>query len=83
MRPMGCGGSRKLQDLFVDRKVPRTQRARVPVVTDADGRILIVGSLAVDERAVVRTAGHRFQAPAEELVWIVLLGPVRGAGSAG
>ena len=44
-RPLGLGGrSRKLQDLFVDRKVPRDERTRVPLVLDAAGRVIwIVG----------------------------------------
>ena len=42
-RPLGLGGrSRKLQDLFVDRKVPRGERTRIPLVLDADGRIVWV-----------------------------------------
>ncbi len=42
-RPLGLGGrSRKLQDLFVDRKVPRAERARVPLVVDAAGRVVWV-----------------------------------------
>ena len=31
MRPLGLGGSRKLQDIFVDAKVPAMQRPTVPV----------------------------------------------------
>ena len=31
MRPLGLGGSRKLQDIFVDAKVPAAQRPEVPV----------------------------------------------------
>ena len=49
MRPMGLGGSRKLQDLFVDRKVPREQRPLVPVV-EAGGEIAWVAGVAADER---------------------------------
>lgn len=41
-------GHRKLQDLFVDRKVPRTERDRVPIVTDAEGRIVWVAGHALD-----------------------------------
>jgi tRNA(Ile)-lysidine synthase len=51
MRPLGLGGSKTLQDLFVDRKVPRPERARTPVVTDAAGRIVWVVGLAVAEAA--------------------------------
>jgi tRNA(Ile)-lysidine synthetase-like protein len=32
MRPRGFGGSRKLQDVYVDRKVPRRLRDSAPVV---------------------------------------------------
>lgn len=47
-RPLRLGGrSRKLQDLFVDRKVPRADRARVPIVLDADGRIVWVMGFGV------------------------------------
>ena len=35
-RPLGAAGTKKLQDLFTDRKVPRERRGSVPVV--ADGR---------------------------------------------
>ncbi len=40
--PLGMTGSKKLQDFFVDEKVPRRLRARAAVVTDADGRIVWV-----------------------------------------
>lgn len=32
-RPLGCPGGRKLQDILVDRKVPREERDRLPVLT--------------------------------------------------
>ena len=42
-RPPGLGGrGRKLQDLFVDRKLPRAERTRVPIVVDAEGRVVWV-----------------------------------------
>ena len=34
-RPLGAPGRRKVQDVFVDRKVPRNERDRVPIVVDA------------------------------------------------
>jgi tRNA(Ile)-lysidine synthase len=49
MRPLGLGGSRALQDLFTDRKVPRERRAGVPVVLSA-GEVAWVPGLAVGER---------------------------------
>jgi tRNA(Ile)-lysidine synthase len=49
MRPAGLGGTKTLQDLFTDRKVPRAERARVPVL-EAAGQVVWVAGLAVDER---------------------------------
>ena len=49
MRPLGLGGSRYLQDLFTDRKVPRARRARTPVVLSA-GEIAWVPGVATGER---------------------------------
>ncbi len=46
--PGPLGSRRKLQDYFVDRKVPRAERNRVPVVTDASDRIVWVGGYATD-----------------------------------
>jgi tRNA(Ile)-lysidine synthase len=51
IRPRGLGGSKKLQDLLVDRKVPRAERDRVPVVADATGRLVWVVGHAVDADA--------------------------------
>jgi tRNA(Ile)-lysidine synthase len=58
-RPLGAPGRRKLQDLFVDRKVPRGARDRVPVVVDRAGRIVwVVGHGIADEcRVTVAGAG--------------------------
>jgi tRNA(Ile)-lysidine synthase len=49
MRPVGLGGSKSLQDLFTDRKVPRALRRTLPVV-EAGGEIVWVAGVAVDER---------------------------------
>jgi tRNA(Ile)-lysidine synthase len=48
MRPLGVGGSKSLQDLFTDRKVPRSLRHALPVVT-SDGRIVWIAGVAVSE----------------------------------
>jgi tRNA(Ile)-lysidine synthase len=55
MRPLGRGGTRSLQDLFTDRKVPRERRATVPVVV-SDGEIAWVPGLATGERFRVTDA---------------------------
>jgi tRNA(Ile)-lysidine synthase len=48
MRPLGLGGSRSLQDLFTDRKVPRAQRSQLPVVLSA-GEIAWVPGVATGD----------------------------------
>jgi tRNA(Ile)-lysidine synthase len=47
-RIRAAGGTKSLQDLFTDRKVPREQRRGVPVV-EAGGELAWVGGLAVGE----------------------------------
>ena len=49
MRPAGLGGTKTLQDLFTDRKVPRALRHTLPVV-ESEGAIVWVAGVAVDER---------------------------------
>jgi tRNA(Ile)-lysidine synthase len=48
MRPLGLAGTKSLQDLFVDRKVPRSVRGVLPVVESA-GEIAWVAGVAVSE----------------------------------
>ncbi len=40
--PLGAPGERKLKDFFIDRKIPLRRRDRIPVVIDADNRIIWV-----------------------------------------
>lgn len=47
MRPLGGRGTRKLQDIFVDARVPREDRDSWPLVF-ADGRLAWVPGVAVD-----------------------------------
>ena len=53
MRPHGLGGTKTLQDLFTDRKVPRELRRTLPVV-EAHGEIVWVAGVAVGERFAAR-----------------------------
>jgi tRNA(Ile)-lysidine synthase len=50
--PHGFGKKKKLQDFFVDEKVPRDERNRVPVITSGEDIIWIAGYRA-DERVKV------------------------------
>jgi len=56
-RPLGMNGRKKLQDFFVDRKVPRSERDRTPIVVDPDDRIVWVAGhqIAEDFRVTGRT----------------------------
>ena len=47
--PLGLGGEKKLQDFFVDEKVPRRMRLRVPLL-DVGGRIAWVVGYRIDDR---------------------------------
>lgn len=49
MRPAGLGGTKSLQDLFTDRKVPRELRRTLPVV-ETNGVIVWVAGVATAER---------------------------------
>ena len=49
MRPLGLGGTKSLQDLFTDRKIPREARHRLPVVV-SNGEIAWVPGVATGER---------------------------------
>ncbi len=53
LRPLGSVGRRKLQDVLVDRKVPRGARDAVPIVEDAAGRIVWVAGVTIAEECRV------------------------------
>jgi tRNA(Ile)-lysidine synthase len=51
MRPLGLDGTKSLQDVFTDRKVPREMRRALPVVVAADGEIAwVAGAEVIGER---------------------------------
>jgi tRNA(Ile)-lysidine synthase len=56
-RPLGLAGRKTVQDFFVDRKVPRSERDRTPLVVDGDDRVVWVAGHAVsgDFRVSERT----------------------------
>ena len=58
-RPLGLGGRKKLQDLFVDRKIDRLTRQKVPIVADKKrGIVWVVGhSVSDDFRITPDTEG--------------------------
>lgn len=68
MRPLGLGGSKSLQDLFTDAKVPRTCRHRLPVVLSR-GEIAWIPGVATGE-------GFRVPAARSEHVRLSWAAPV-------
>ena len=58
MRPLGLGGSKSLQDLFTDRKVPRSLRRALPVIAAGD-RIAWIAGVAVSEEFAARPGADR------------------------
>jgi tRNA(Ile)-lysidine synthase len=55
MAPLGLQGSKSLQDLFTARRVPRRERAGVPVV-ESEGEIVWVAGVATSDRFKVTDA---------------------------
>ena len=53
IQPLGLRGRKKLQDVLVDRRVPRAERDRVPLVVDADDRVIWVAGHLVSHDARV------------------------------
>lgn len=50
--PVGMSGSKKLQDVFVDKKIPHNMRDIWPVLVNTKNEIVWLPSLVVDRRAV-------------------------------
>jgi tRNA(Ile)-lysidine synthase len=44
IRPLGMDGSKKVKDLFIDNKIPREKREKIPVFADEKGIIWIPGN---------------------------------------
>jgi tRNA(Ile)-lysidine synthase len=57
-RPLGLDGDKKLKDFFIDEKVPRLWRDRVPVVVNPV-RIVWVAGYRLDDRVKINPATRR------------------------
>jgi tRNA(Ile)-lysidine synthase len=60
MRPQGLGGTKTLQDLFTDRRVPRERRGALPVVVCGDAIVWVPGVATAEGFGddVLRLAWH-------------------------
>lgn len=50
--PLGMSQEKKLQDFFVDKKVPKRKRDKIPLI-ESQGRIVWIGGIVIDERVKV------------------------------
>jgi tRNA(Ile)-lysidine synthase len=58
--PLGLGGKgKKLQDIMVDRKVPREHRGRYPVIVDSIGDIICVPEYTISEKVKITETTRR------------------------
>ncbi|TNJ62535.1 tRNA lysidine(34) synthetase TilS [Paenibacillus hemerocallicola] len=53
MEPLGLKGTKKVKDMFIDKKVPPAARGRVPLVLDAAGRIIWIPGVRRSTHATV------------------------------
>jgi tRNA(Ile)-lysidine synthase len=60
IHPLGAGGSRKLKELLIDRRVPRRDRDRLPLICVGE-RIAWVPGVTID---------HRFRIAGEKTAWL-------------
>lgn len=66
--PLGSPGAQKLHDFFINNKVPRLKRGRIPLVVTSDNRILWVTGYRMNEQFKV--------APGEKEVWHIKAVPL-------
>jgi tRNA(Ile)-lysidine synthase len=53
-RPLGASGEQKLHDFFIDHKVPRLERYKIPLIVTAEDRIVWVAGWRLSEEFKVR-----------------------------
>lgn len=58
IQPLGMSGTRKLQDIFTDARIPRHWRARIPLVVTPRGIAWVAGCRIADWAAVRREGGE-------------------------
>jgi len=58
IRPFGMSGSKKLSDVFTDKKIPGRRRRKSLVVTDADEILWLVGVTTSEKGRVEPTSGQ-------------------------
>lgn len=57
--PLGLKGSKKVKDFFIDEKIDRLQRDRIPILTTTDNQIVWVVGYRLDDRFKVTSKTKR------------------------
>ena len=57
--PLGLGGTKKLKEYFIDKKVPQRMRNEIPVLADGD-KILVVADIEIADEIKVTSETKRF-----------------------
>jgi tRNA(Ile)-lysidine synthase len=67
LRPLGLSGTKKVKELFIEKKIPRSRRARVPVLLAGDDIVWIPGytrsdvaKISAQTTRIVRLTAVRF-----------------------
>ncbi|MBI1921055.1 MAG: tRNA lysidine(34) synthetase TilS [Geobacter sp.] len=58
IRPMGVGGSKKVKDLFIDRKIPLDVRRRLPLLFAGEALLWVAGVVRGDAALVTKSSGE-------------------------
>ncbi len=58
--PLGAKGEKKLKDFFIDLKVPKRIRDRIPILVDAEDRIIWVVGFRISELGKVDENTNRY-----------------------
>lgn len=59
IRPFGMKGTKKVKDIFIDRKVPLSERASVPLAATEDGEVFWVVGIKVADQYKLRAQTKR------------------------
>lgn len=73
LRPLGAPGGRKLKELLIDRKLPRADRDRLPIL-EIGGRVVWVPGVTIEDAFRLRGGAD---------CWLAELEPLGGAPGAG
>ncbi|NLK08675.1 MAG: tRNA lysidine(34) synthetase TilS [Firmicutes bacterium] len=66
-QPLGMSGTKKLQDLFVDEKIPRRFRELVPCIVDSEGVLAVVGFHQAERTRVTEQTARVLRVTAQKL----------------